>query len=869
MTHRALGALHFDPLGAHQGDGAWRARWAAWYARGETEGGDATFPPPIDAIETAREHFRSAAAVVDGVRRGRALKGEVAALEWLGRVKEQDTLEERAKLADEAIGLLDPLEDLPSLTYLIGTLEKAGRSFDRRTLMVFADLSIDTLVERLGPTDAAVAITNLISLLTRADPNLALSLAERAEPVVTRSGDANLMLAYYTTSLAALGRSLFDGEIAPSASPLEETRRLLTEGEREGWEIERLIGALILLADAATRSDREEEGLQVWEIAARADQSGVEIFGRHRRLLSFLRMKLWAGAGVNATGRGDFKAAAPLYANAVKAGLDLGLHPFAAIYLDSFIDVGTRGGENLLEDILIVLHSIGPTIEAELGREGVEKLQSLGIRVTSFLLSQETVNTEVLHLLWQAVRAARFGSAVRSGAAHELTDDDADKDLLGRIAALRRDVPITREGTGPGSRIDKDLRLLAFARADTPAPGTTPLERLANLQHRYDELLERRLVRAQQESSPSPFALDEVRSALGERTVLLILYLGQYEEGRTPIALLVTRDELAVHAIPDSSRLLMELKEGDRRESAFSYAREVFRLRETILGGPAAPGELDAVLEFTSRMLIGGLASVLERLAERGYDHLCLIPHGPLHYLPFHLLPVNGACLADHWTVTTLPSLEVLRRSGSIGANRREGLAAFGVTFTGSNPHRLPPLPYAADEAQRIAATFSEQAIVEDAVTESAVSDALCRARYVHIATHGALNLDAPSFQYLVVTPDAASDGVLYAHELLRLDLRGLELVTLSACETALGRFDRADNPRGLPATLLLAGAEAIVGTLWQVDDLVARAFFVELYRRLAGGNSRLEAYGLAQREVRRRFPEPRDWGTFFYIGGW
>ncbi|MFE5587174.1 CHAT domain-containing protein [Kitasatospora sp. NPDC056531] len=65
----------------------------------------------------------------------------------------------------------------------------------------------------------------------------------------------------------------------------------------------------------------------------------------------------------------------------------------------------------------------------------------------------------------------------------------------------------------------------------------------------------------------------------------------------------------------------------------------------------------------------------------------------------------------------------------------------------------------------------------------------------------------APAFQCLYLAPDQRSDGRLHAHELLGLELRGLDLVTLSACETALGRFDASDNPRGLPAALLLSGA--------------------------------------------------------------
>ena len=110
---------------------------------------------------------------------------------------------------------------------------------------------------------------------------------------------------------------------------------------------------------------------------------------------------------------------------------------------------------------------------------------------------------------------------------------------------------------------------------------------------------------------------------------------------------------------------------------------------------------------------------------------------------------------------------------------------------------------------------------------------------------------------------------MLFAHELLRADLRGVRLIGLSACETALGRIDRADNPRGLPAALLLAGVESVVGTLWEVAGDAARVFFVGLYAGLAAGQSRGAAFRAAQQETRRRFPHPRDWGAFYLLGAW
>src|SRR5262249_19666443 len=131
--------------------------------------------------------------------------------------------------------------------------------------------------------------------------------------------------------------------------------------------------------------------------------------------------------------------------------------------------------------------------------------------------------------------------------------------------------------------------------------------------------------------------------------------------------------------------------------------------------------------------------------------------------------------------------------------------------------------------------------------------------RYVHISTHGLHNVVAPAFQCLYLAPDGESDGRLYAYELLALDL--------SACETALGRFDIADNIRGLPASFLLAGVSTIIATLWPVAPAPAEHFFTLLYGKIKAGAPHREAFWSAQQATRAQFPQYRDWGAFCMIG--
>jgi CHAT domain-containing protein len=170
---------------------------------------------------------------------------------------------------------------------------------------------------------------------------------------------------------------------------------------------------------------------------------------------------------------------------------------------------------------------------------------------------------------------------------------------------------------------------------------------------------------------------------------------------------------------------------------------------------------------------------------------------------------------------------------------------------------------------RRLAAVWGAAPLIGRAATNNSVLRAIAGSHRIHIATHGMHNYSAPAFQSLYVNPEQGSDGIIYAYELLRVDLSGVGLVTLSARETALGRFDIADDLRGIPAALLAAGVITIVGTLWQVESACAARFFVLFYQQLHDHNVKLEAFWHAQRQTRLEYPEYWQWGAFQYIGGW
>lgn len=269
-----------------------------------------------------------------------------------------------------------------------------------------------------------------------------------------------------------------------------------------------------------------------------------------------------------------------------------------------------------------------------------------------------------------------------------------------------------------------------------------------------------------------------------------------------------------------------------------------------------------------SQLFPPGLVEYLESLREKGADHLLINAHGSLHFCPFHLLAGDWGRVADRWTVTYLPVIGQLRPSHGDADGppaKRSGAGVFGIS-SGPNATEEEHLPNAAKEVQSIADVLGCAAFVDEDATRDAFLHSLRTAQYVHVATHGEHCPYAPAFQRIFLSNGSRSEAV-YAYEILEEDLRSLKIVSFSACETALGRYDEGDNLRGLAASCFLAGAQTVLGTMWDVPDDVARVFFVEFYRELTAGQSKVDAFKRAQGLARKAFPSTADWGSFALIG--
>lgn len=288
----------------------------------------------------------------------------------------------------------------------------------------------------------------------------------------------------------------------------------------------------------------------------------------------------------------------------------------------------------------------------------------------------------------------------------------------------------------------------------------------------------------------------------------------------------------------------------------------VWTTGQALAMAPSTPDDLGEIVRQ--------LGDTLDELRRTGLNHICIYGRSSESGNSPHLIRLGDGLLADHWLVTSLPHPHVLfpLDADPDRLARTEGVVAFGLGFE-SGPHEEPPIPDAPAEAVAIAALAGGLFRVNDAATIFQLRDLVPRARRLHVATHGRFTASTPSFHHLLLTPGAEDDGVLYAWEIAELDLAGLELATLSACESAETAVDLSGNTEGIPIALMRAGARAVIGTLWEVETTCSRAFFELLYAQLAAGASRGDAFRAAQCEIRRRFPDERDWPAFFLIGDW
>jgi len=409
-------------------------------------------------------------------------------------------------------------------------------------------------------------------------------------------------------------------------------------------------------------------------------------------------------------------------------------------------------------------------------------------------------------------------------------------------------------------------------------------------------------------TQPTPLRLNEIQQQLLDPGTMLLEY-----------ALGAERSYL--WAVTKSSITSYELPKRAEIETIARRFYEYSTVRPQQSDGRRKQGEQLKDAADLSRMLLGQVAGLQE------IKRLLIVTDGALQYVPFAALPnpstleagdENGRPLVVAYEIVNLPSastLAVLRRerasrqlaskmvavladpvfepddervkpgepvSKPKPANPKSErlLKQISKPLTGQpGERRIQRLPFTREEAKQILSLTpveeSQQSLDFQANRITATSADLGHYRYVHFATHGYLDSEQPELSAVVLSlvdeKGAPQDGFLRAHEVYTLNLQA-EVVTLSACETGLGKEIKGEGLVGLTRGFMYAGAPRVVVSLWSVSDQATAELMTRFYRgMLKEGLRPAAALRAAQVSLweEDQWRAPYYWAAFELQGEW
>jgi CHAT domain-containing protein len=235
----------------------------------------------------------------------------------------------------------------------------------------------------------------------------------------------------------------------------------------------------------------------------------------------------------------------------------------------------------------------------------------------------------------------------------------------------------------------------------------------------------------------------------------------------------------------------------------------------------------------------------------------------------------SGRYLVEEYLLGVAPSGRVLVGDPELSTElppRPRALVVGNPRVDSAFERDLPPLPAAEKEAAEVASLYPASVLLTGrAATRAAFLAALRASDVVHYAGHAATTADDPARSRLFLAPDPASgdSGTLTLRDLPLGTLRA-RVVVLAACRSAAGA-SREAGALSLSRSFLAAGAASVVGSLWDLDDEVSRAFFVAFHERLLTEGDATRALRDTQLALLRGsdpiLAHPASWSGFVSAG--
>lgn len=320
-------------------------------------------------------------------------------------------------------------------------------------------------------------------------------------------------------------------------------------------------------------------------------------------------------------------------------------------------------------------------------------------------------------------------------------------------------------------------------------------------------------------------------------------------EGRTVLAYALLKDDLIIFVISGQSVVIERVAGGVEELHKLDRFLQLLEYSTMTTGSEKSPWK-KLLHKFWSLLI----APVARHLPPEG-EILTIIPSGLMYGLPLAALYDGERYLTERWVLHCVPSFQALVRIADDVTVVSRSVLALGYSGEGS-------LPEATTEAYDVAALIGGEALVGEEATGKRLQLESAGRTFLHFAAHAAFRLDTPHSSFLQL-----ADGPFHPTDVLTLDLRGCRLVTLSACRTAIGRLSGGDEQIGLMRAFHFAGAEAVLATLWRVDDASTLFFMREFYQRLARGLSPVKALHDAQLACIQGVGETTQAHPFFWAG--
>jgi CHAT domain-containing protein/tetratricopeptide (TPR) repeat protein len=359
--------------------------------------------------------------------------------------------------------------------------------------------------------------------------------------------------------------------------------------------------------------------------------------------------------------------------------------------------------------------------------------------------------------------------------------------------------------------------------------------------------------------------LRSIQQRLAPSTALIEFWVGP----EAIAAVWLTRDSAGIAQHPISSAAMADLAH--------------------LAGGlPESLGEnWQAGFEKLKALIPQGLAPAFDGR----YTHILIVPDSFLGLVPIELMPAaSGGVLLEKHDVTYLPSALLLVRDGFPQSGRlqfpwRRQLTAFGnpAVVSGSAELLVGPndqggrfLPGSAEEIRQIARMSNGQTKIflgTDDRKQSFFDAARSGAGLLHVSTHAVADMDFPERSRLLFSPDheGQPNNYLFLKELYDLDLRNVNLATLSACDTERGRLLPGEGVQAFSRALLAAGSRSTLTTLWRVPDQPTADFMKQFYFFLLREHKpKAEALRLTKLEFLHSgtaLSHPRYWAAFVLNG--